>query len=169
MSVKKFCIQIQIKPGQQSVASCGEMWWMWKKCSRKETLQGILKFMQTVRSHVKYVARLFSRTDSLHLCMWWNAMKKIWSICEKTFVNRQYLTQHMDNWTCTLVTFFHSAFLSVSSNRLLKMVHSCIGQLQLRSWIHDNLCYLTIKSDTGQHSQFLRCLSDILTKFKFQF
>ena len=23
---------------------------------------------------------------------------------------------------------------------------------------HDNLCYLTIKSDTGQHSQFLRCL-----------
>ena len=24
--------------------------------------------------------------------------------------------------------------------------------------IHDNLCYLTIKSDIGQHSQFLRCL-----------
>ena len=23
--------------------------------------------------------------------------------------------------------------------------------------LHDNLCYLTIKSDTGQHSQFLRC------------
>ena len=30
--------------------------------------------------------------------------------------------------------------------------------LQLRTWIHDNLCYLTIKSDTGQHSQVLRCL-----------
>ena len=28
---------------------------------------------------------------------------------------------------------------------------------QLRTWILDNLCYLTIKSDTGQHSQFLRC------------
>ena len=28
---------------------------------------------------------------------------------------------------------------------------------QLRTWIHDNLCYLTIKSDTGQHSQFLQC------------
>ena len=26
----------------------------------------------------------------------------------------------------------------------------------LRTWIHDNLCYLTIKSDSGQHSQFLR-------------
>ena len=25
-------------------------------------------------------------------------------------------------------------------------------------WIHDNLCYLTINCDTGQHSQFLRCL-----------
>ena len=30
---------------------------------------------------------------------------------------------------------------------------------QLRTWILDNLCYLTIKSDTGQHSQFLRCFS----------
>ena len=28
---------------------------------------------------------------------------------------------------------------------------------QLRTWFLDNLCYLTIKSDTGQHSQFLRC------------
>ena len=28
---------------------------------------------------------------------------------------------------------------------------------ELRTWIHGNLCYLTIKSDTGQHSQFLRC------------
>ena len=28
---------------------------------------------------------------------------------------------------------------------------------QLRTWIHDNLCDLTIKSDTGQHLQFLRC------------
>ena len=28
---------------------------------------------------------------------------------------------------------------------------------QLRTWINDNLCYLTINCDTGQHSQFLRC------------
>ena len=28
---------------------------------------------------------------------------------------------------------------------------------QLRTWIHDNLCDLTIRSDIGQHSQFLRC------------
>ena len=28
---------------------------------------------------------------------------------------------------------------------------------QLRTWILDSLCFLTIKSDTGQHLQFLRC------------
>ena len=31
---------------------------------------------------------------------------------------------------------------------------------QLRTWIHDNLCFLTINCDTGQHSQFLRCFCD---------
>ena len=29
--------------------------------------------------------------------------------------------------------------------------------LKLKTWIHDNLCYVGIKSDSGQHSQFLRC------------
>ena len=29
---------------------------------------------------------------------------------------------------------------------------------QLKTWLHGNLCDLTIKSDTGQHLQFLRCL-----------
>ena len=33
---------------------------------------------------------------------------------------------------------------------------------QLRPKIHDNLCYLIIKSDTGQHSQFLQCLVSCL-------
>ena len=35
---------------------------------------------------------------------------------------------------------------------------------QLGNWIHDNLWYLTIKSDSGQHSQFLRCF--ILCAFR---
>ena len=30
---------------------------------------------------------------------------------------------------------------------------------QLRTWIHDNLCNLTINYDNEQHSQFLRCLT----------
>ena len=30
---------------------------------------------------------------------------------------------------------------------------------QLRTWINDNLCYLKIKSDTEQHSQFLQCFN----------
>ena len=34
---------------------------------------------------------------------------------------------------------------------------------QLRAWINDNLCYLTINCDTGQHSQFLRCFIGTLS------
>ena len=37
---------------------------------------------------------------------------------------------------------------------------------QLSTRIHDNLCYLTIKSDTGQQLQFLRCFSDSILKKK---
>ena len=36
-------------------------------------------------------------------------------------------------------------------------VWNCLHFRQLRTWSQDNRCYLTIKSDTGQHSQFLRC------------
>ena len=38
---------------------------------------------------------------------------------------------------------------------------------QLRTWINDNLCYLTINCDTGQHSQFLRCLSKNSNSLQF--
>ena len=41
---------------------------------------------------------------------------------------------------------------------------------QLRMWIWDNLCYLTINCDTGQHSQFLRCFTEIsLVWVKYEF
>ena len=33
---------------------------------------------------------------------------------------------------------------------------------QLGAWIHDNLWYLTLNCDTGQHSQFLRCFKPSL-------
>ena len=33
---------------------------------------------------------------------------------------------------------------------------------QLRTWINDNLCYLTINCDTGQNSQFLQCFACFL-------
>ena len=36
----------------------------------------------------------------------------------------------------------------------------------MRTWIHDNLCDLTINCDTGQNSQFLRCFH-IFVYFKF--
>ena len=40
---------------------------------------------------------------------------------------------------------------------------------QLRTWIHDNLCYLTINCDTGQHSQFLRCFIKLTTLLQEEF
>ena len=30
-------------------------------------------------------------------------------------------------------------------------------EITYRTWINDNLCYLTINCDTGQHCQFLQC------------
>ena len=48
-------------------------------CSKKDTLQGILRFIQAVKvcSHVKYVQRLLTeRTICTHILA--NAMKKIW-------------------------------------------------------------------------------------------
>ena len=40
---------------------------------------------------------------------------------------------------------------------------------QLRTWIHDNFCYMTITSDSGQHSQFLRCFLQKLAYLARQF
>ena len=41
---------------------------------------------------------------------------------------------------------------------IFKLVWTCWHFRQLRTWIHDIHCVLTIKSDTGQHLQFLLCL-----------
>ena len=40
---------------------------------------------------------------------------------------------------------------------------------QLKTWIHDNLCYLPIKSDTWQNSQFLWCFNVITTTLWISF
>ena len=40
---------------------------------------------------------------------------------------------------------------------------------QLRTWIHDNHCDLTMKSDTGQHLQFLWCLKSFYYYIWFHF
>ena len=39
--------------------------------------------------------------------------------------------------------------------------HIWVQFWQLRTWICDNLCFLTINCDTGQHSQFLRCFFNL--------
>ena len=45
----------------------------------------------------------------------------------------------------------------MSNRRDLWHLRHWLQYWQLRTWIHDNLCYLTINCDTGQPSQFLRC------------
>ena len=49
------------------------------------------------------------------------------------------------------------------------MMKQWLNFLQFRTWIDENLYYLTIKSDSGQHSQFLRCLHFQEQKGCYQF
>ena len=53
------------------------------------------------------------------------------------------------------VWIFWLCFLFSYPEQLDELWH--LRHCQLRTWIHDNLCYLTINCDSGQHSQFLRC------------
>ena len=67
--------------------------------------------------------------------------------------------QQLNRWPC------HSLTNSVTHSLLLLTLQSdprelwplTFDQSDEETWIHDNLCYLTINCDTGQHSQFLRC------------
>ena len=47
----------------------------------------------------------------------------------------------------------------MSDHRDLWHLRHWLHYRQLRTWIHDNFCYLTINCDTGQHSQFLQCFA----------
>ena len=66
----------------------------------------------------------------------------------------------------------HEIFCSTDNVRSVRDKYDvCLWHLrhwlqfwQLRTWIYDNLCYLTINCDTGQHSQFLLCFN---TRLKF--
>ena len=57
--------------------------------------------------------------------------------------------------------------LTISDNfenpRDLWLLRHWLQFWQLRTWIHDSLCYLTINFDTGQHSQFLRCFGQVVS------
>ena len=57
----------------------------------------------------------------------------------------------------------------MSDHRDLWHLRHWLQYWQLRTWIHDNLCYLTINWDTGQHSQFLRCFIVFIACLSFVF
>ena len=55
-------------------------------------------------------------------------------------------------------SFYHFDNLKDNPGDLWHLRH----WLQLRIWIHNNFCYLTINFNTGQHSQYLQCFICLL-------
>ena len=62
--------------------------------------------------------------------------------------------EHLVNWSLGLTELTIRVFTSLQNDPTYLW--------QLRTWIHDNLCYLTSNCDTGQHSRFLRCFSNCM-------
>ena len=67
---------------------------------------------------------------------------------------RTYLPTYLPNY---LPSHLPTSLTEHPQGTTLETLRHWLQFWQLRTWIHDNLCYLTIKSDPGQHSQFLRC------------
>ena len=86
------------------------------------------------------------------------------SICDSRdlFSTCSPLSQPFLNFFSIFLNFFSQLFFWTFSQLFstcdLWHLRHWLKYWQLRTWNHDNLCYLTINCDTGQHSQFLRCL-----------
>ena len=104
-----------------------------------------------------------SLTHSLtHLLCYnfYNFWKKLFICLKKLqlFTNKLQLRQL---WSFLAKNYNYEFFDSDNDNpRDLWPEKLCFQFWQLRTWIHDNLCDLTIKSDTGLRSKSLRCLND---------
>ena len=78
---------------------------------------------------------------------------------KNVFLGQEFL--HL-NQVYEIVIVKQAKSYTLSSEIVTECKNQCLAcWWQLRTWIHDNLCDLTIKSNAGQHSQFLRCF-DIL-------
>ena len=101
---------------------------------------------------------ILSRPDKCRL--------KHYSVCDKTTI-----FHGLPNWLLWMLPMSGFKGINTCFNRPISEPwipldnHSDLWHLrhwlqswQLRTRIHDNLCYLTIKSDNEQHSQFLRYL-----------
>ena len=71
---------------------------------------------------------LFIHLNVIHALFWWPP----WTFGRPSYSSWYLLKCCLNSNICSLLTVFRSR--------------------QLKTWIHDNRCDLTIKSDTGQHS-----------------
>ena len=98
----------------------------------------------TFFDNVWHFWQFFDNFDNFNICLQFWQFWQFLTIGDNLH-NSDNCFYHFDNW-------------KDNPGNLLHLRH-WLHFWQLRTWIHDNRCYLTIKSDTGQHSQFLRCFS----------
>ena len=67
----------------------------------------------------------------------------------------------------TILDFFRFDSCEENSGDLWHSIH-WLQSWQLRTWIHDNPCYLTFNCGTGKHSQFLRCFNCSHPKLQYK-
>ena len=111
-------------------------------------------------THSQYFTNWHTKSDLIHL---WPLRHLIRVIRGHDLTNKKTMTM-----TMTKTIHLENAF----EERSLRLValetfeQSDEGTWQLRTWINENLCYLKIKSDTGQHSQFLWCFDEIINLWR---
>ena len=127
-------------------------------CRKKLVLSLIQTLYHIYTFYVKFVAIRFLEAwpiGPIGLYFMWAWVVQCWKLSHlftmltifDNFHNSDNCFCHFDNWKDNPGDLWH--------------FRHWLQFWQLRTWIHDNLCYLTINCDTGQHSQFLRCLHNI--------
>ena len=129
-------------------------WQIWQFLKIFENFENFWQFWQFLT-----ILKFFDDFDNFQQCWWFSTIfnnldhfwqflqfdKKFFTIftIDDNFHNSDNCFCHFDNWKDNPGDMWH--------------LRHWLQFWQLRIWIHDNLCYLTINCDTGQHLQFLWC------------
>ena len=111
--------------------------------------------------HWFYKLLQFLKVLTIHkdFCQFWQFLT-MWTLFGNFWHCWQFLTifDNLTIMTILTILIFVDHFTKILQFRTILDKDNPRDLWHLRTWIHDNLCDLKIKSDTGQHSQFLRCL-----------